>query len=83
MLIGFHLNVQALLLIIMKRNIKKVESRTCKRNMRTWQQIWWKSNFMDANNWRPTPPSGENTMDGGDWRTILQPDSRQRIFNKM
>ncbi|GMI91895.1 hypothetical protein HRI_002858800 [Hibiscus trionum] len=38
---------------------------------------------MDTNNWRPTPPSGENTMDGGDWRTTLQPDSRQRIVNKI
>ncbi|KAK8581288.1 hypothetical protein V6N12_071518 [Hibiscus sabdariffa] len=39
--------------------------------------------FMDTNNWRPTPPSGEPTMDGGDWRTTLQPDSRQRIVNKI
>ncbi|KAK8988593.1 hypothetical protein V6N11_029976 [Hibiscus sabdariffa] len=39
--------------------------------------------FMDTNNWRPTPPSGEPTMDSGDWRTTLQPDSRQRIVNKI
>ncbi|KAK5830929.1 hypothetical protein PVK06_014724 [Gossypium arboreum] len=40
-------------------------------------------NFMDTNNWRPTPPSGEPNMDSGDWRTTLQPDSRQRIVNKI
>ncbi|XP_022716550.1 LOW QUALITY PROTEIN: mediator of RNA polymerase II transcription subunit 15a-like [Durio zibethinus] len=38
---------------------------------------------MDSNSWRPTPPSGEPTMDAGDWRTQLQPDSRQRIVNKI
>ncbi|PPS15555.1 hypothetical protein GOBAR_AA05012 [Gossypium barbadense] len=38
---------------------------------------------MDTNNWRSTPPSGEPTMDTGDWRTQLQPDSRQRIVNKI
>ncbi|XWS11745.1 hypothetical protein CRYUN_Cryun37aG0026500 [Craigia yunnanensis] len=38
---------------------------------------------MDTNNWGPTPPSGEPTMDTGDWRTQLQPDSRQRIVNKI
>ncbi|MBA0807481.1 hypothetical protein Gohar_023286, partial [Gossypium harknessii] len=38
---------------------------------------------MDTNNWRPTPPSGEPSMDSGDWRTTLQPDSRQRIVNKI
>ncbi|MBA0577361.1 hypothetical protein Golob_006901, partial [Gossypium lobatum] len=38
---------------------------------------------MDTNNWRSTPPSGEPTMDTGDWRTQLQPDSRQRIINKI
>ncbi|XP_022714773.1 mediator of RNA polymerase II transcription subunit 15a-like isoform X2 [Durio zibethinus] len=38
---------------------------------------------MDTNNWRPTPASGEPTMDTGDWRTQLQPDSRQRIVNKI
>jgi len=40
-------------------------------------------NPMDANNWRPTAPGGEPVMDTGDWRTQLQPDSRQRIVNKM
>ncbi|XP_052478060.1 mediator of RNA polymerase II transcription subunit 15a isoform X2 [Gossypium raimondii] len=38
---------------------------------------------MDTNNWRSTPPSGEPTTDTGDWRTQLQPDSRQRIINKI
>eukprot|EP00258_Populus_trichocarpa_P037760 XP_024453779.1 mediator of RNA polymerase II transcription subunit 15a isoform X4 [Populus trichocarpa] len=38
---------------------------------------------MDANNWRPTAPGGEPVMDTGDWRTQLQPDSRQRIVNKI
>ncbi|WRX27303.1 Mediator complex subunit 15 [Theobroma cacao] len=38
---------------------------------------------MDNSNWRPTPPSGEPTMDTGDWRTQLQADSRQRIVNKV
>ncbi|EOY25958.1 Uncharacterized protein TCM_027316 [Theobroma cacao] len=38
---------------------------------------------MDNSNWRPTPPSGEPTMDTGDWRTQLQADSRQRIVNKI
>ncbi|XP_039052498.1 mediator of RNA polymerase II transcription subunit 15a-like isoform X2 [Hibiscus syriacus] len=37
---------------------------------------------MDSN-WRPTPPGGENTMEGDDWRTTLQSDSRQRIVNKI
>lgn len=37
---------------------------------------------MDTNNWRP-PPGGEPAMDAGDWRSQLQPDSRQRIVNKM
>ena len=40
-------------------------------------------NPMDTNNWRPTAPGGEPVMDMGDWRTQLQPDSRQRIVNKM
>ncbi|XP_061980961.1 mediator of RNA polymerase II transcription subunit 15a-like isoform X2 [Populus nigra] len=40
-------------------------------------------NPMDANNWRPTAPGGEPVMDTGDWRTQLQPDSRQRIVNKI
>ena len=54
---------------------------------------------MDTNNWRPNPNQapvgggggagggagggGEPTMDTGDWRTQLPPDSRQRIVNKM
>ncbi|KAE8662939.1 Mediator of RNA polymerase II transcription subunit 15a [Hibiscus syriacus] len=38
---------------------------------------------MDTNNWRSTPPSGEPPMDPGDWRAQLQPDSRQRIVNKI
>lgn len=44
--------------------------------------------MMDNNNWRPAPAGGgggvgEPTMDAGDWRSQLQPDSRQRIVNKM
>ncbi|KAG2723208.1 hypothetical protein I3843_02G137700 [Carya illinoinensis] len=51
---------------------------------------------MDANNWRPTTGqgpvgggigggrgAGEPTMDSGDWRTGLPPDSRQRIVSKI
>ncbi|GMP41039.1 hypothetical protein CsSME_00011272 [Camellia sinensis var. sinensis] len=38
---------------------------------------------METNNWRPAPGGGEPTMDPGDWRTQLQPDSRQRIVNKI
>ncbi|GFS38958.1 hypothetical protein Acr_00g0060500 [Actinidia rufa] len=39
---------------------------------------------MDTNNWRPAPGgAGEPTMDTGDWRAQLQPDSRQRIVNKI
>ncbi|ONI00908.1 hypothetical protein PRUPE_6G111000 [Prunus persica] len=37
---------------------------------------------MDTNNWRP-PQVGEAPMDAGDWRSQLQPDSRQRIVNKI
>ena len=37
---------------------------------------------MDNNNWRPIQ-GGEPAMDAVDWRTQLQPDSRQRIVNKM
>ncbi|KAI9110223.1 hypothetical protein K1719_018665 [Acacia pycnantha] len=37
--------------------------------------------MMDAN-WRPTQ-GAESTMDTSDWRTQLQPDSRQRIVNKI
>ncbi|KAJ8633481.1 hypothetical protein MRB53_026817 [Persea americana] len=36
---------------------------------------------MDTNNWRP--PQGEPSMDGGDWRTQLMPESRHRIVNKI
>ncbi|XWS20491.1 hypothetical protein CRYUN_Cryun31cG0105500 [Craigia yunnanensis] len=38
---------------------------------------------MDTNNWGSTPPNGEPTMETGDWRTQLQPLSRQRIVNKI
>ncbi|CAB4281868.1 unnamed protein product [Prunus armeniaca] len=38
--------------------------------------------LMDTNNWRP-PQVGEAPMDAGDWRSQLQPDSRQRIVNKI
>ncbi|KAJ0008360.1 hypothetical protein Pint_30220 [Pistacia integerrima] len=38
---------------------------------------------MDTNNWRPTSQGGEPVMDTGDWRNHLQPDSRQRIVNKI
>ncbi|XP_011044901.1 PREDICTED: mediator of RNA polymerase II transcription subunit 15a-like isoform X9 [Populus euphratica] len=38
---------------------------------------------MDANNWRPAAPGGEPVMDTGDWRAQLQPESRQRIVNKI
>ncbi|XP_060672948.1 mediator of RNA polymerase II transcription subunit 15a [Ziziphus jujuba] len=37
---------------------------------------------LDNNNWRPIQ-SGEPTMDTSDWRSQLQPDSRQKIINKM
>ncbi|KAK4252941.1 hypothetical protein QN277_011066 [Acacia crassicarpa] len=37
---------------------------------------------MDTNTWRPTRGT-EAPMDTSDWRTQLQPDSRQRIVNKM
>ncbi|KAK2643997.1 hypothetical protein Ddye_019192 [Dipteronia dyeriana] len=39
--------------------------------------------LMDNNNWRPTPPGGEPNMETPDWRTQLQPDSRQRIVNEI
>ncbi|CAM8980178.1 unnamed protein product [Rhodiola kirilowii] len=39
---------------------------------------------MESNNWRPaqsdTPP---NNIDASDWRSLLPPDSRQRIVNKI
>ncbi|XP_017225453.1 mediator of RNA polymerase II transcription subunit 15a [Daucus carota subsp. sativus] len=39
---------------------------------------------MDNNNWRPTQSGGEPAMDaGGDWRSQLQADSRQRIVTKI
>ncbi|CAK9309348.1 unnamed protein product [Citrullus colocynthis] len=37
---------------------------------------------MDTNNWRPTQ-AGEPGIEAGDWRSQLQPDSRQRIVNKI
>ncbi|KAJ7962801.1 Mediator of RNA polymerase II transcription subunit 15a [Quillaja saponaria] len=37
---------------------------------------------MENNNWQPAQ-GGEPTLDTGDWRTGLQPDSRQRIVNKI
>ncbi|XP_028766424.1 mediator of RNA polymerase II transcription subunit 15a [Neltuma alba] len=37
---------------------------------------------MDTNNWRPTQGT-EPPMDTSDWRAQLQPDSRQRIVNKI
>ncbi|XP_022967562.1 mediator of RNA polymerase II transcription subunit 15a-like isoform X1 [Cucurbita maxima] len=37
---------------------------------------------MDTNNWRPTQ-GGEPGIEDGDWRSQLQPDSRQRIVNKI
>ena len=37
---------------------------------------------MDNNNWRPTQ-AVEPGMETVDWRSQLQPDSRQRIVNKM
>ncbi|KAK3187914.1 hypothetical protein Dsin_027475 [Dipteronia sinensis] len=38
---------------------------------------------MDNNNWRPAPPGGEPNMETPDWRTQLQPDSRQRNVNQI
>ncbi|BBH04418.1 hypothetical protein Prudu_015557 [Prunus dulcis] len=38
--------------------------------------------LMDNNNWRP-PQVGETPIDARDWRSQLQPDSRQRIVNKI
>ncbi|KAJ4718541.1 Mediator of RNA polymerase II transcription subunit 15a [Melia azedarach] len=39
---------------------------------------------MDTNNWRPSPPGGKPaSMDTGEWRTQLQPDSCQRMVNKI
>ncbi|KAK9682732.1 hypothetical protein RND81_10G092800 [Saponaria officinalis] len=39
---------------------------------------------MDSNNWRPNQGEAQPPpMDGGDWRSQLQPDSRQRIVNKI
>ncbi|CAN8305071.1 unnamed protein product [Cochlearia groenlandica] len=38
---------------------------------------------MDNNNWRPSLPNGEPTMETGDWKTQLPPDSRLKIVNKI
>ncbi|XP_018440062.1 mediator of RNA polymerase II transcription subunit 15a isoform X2 [Raphanus sativus] len=38
---------------------------------------------MDNNNWRPDLPNGDPSMDTGDWRSQLPPDSRQKILNKI
>ncbi|KAG2321308.1 hypothetical protein Bca52824_014521 [Brassica carinata] len=38
---------------------------------------------MDNNNWRPDLPNGDPSMDTGDWRSQLPPDSRQKIVNKI
>ncbi|XP_073226646.1 mediator of RNA polymerase II transcription subunit 15a-like [Cicer arietinum] len=40
------------------------------------------SHLMDSNNWRPNPGT-EPTIDTSEWRAQLQPDSRQRIVNKI
>ncbi|KAI5321358.1 hypothetical protein L3X38_030429 [Prunus dulcis] len=40
------------------------------------------NDLMDNNNWRP-PQVGETPIDARDWRSQLQPDSRQRIVNKI
>jgi len=39
-------------------------------------------NSMVTNNWRPNQGTEPN-MDTSGWRGQLQPDSRQRIVNKM
>ncbi|KAG5387095.1 hypothetical protein IGI04_038565 [Brassica rapa subsp. trilocularis] len=39
--------------------------------------------LMDNNNWRPDLPNGDPSMDSGDWRSQLPPDSRQKIVNKI
>ncbi|KAF8009831.1 hypothetical protein BT93_J0732 [Corymbia citriodora subsp. variegata] len=50
--------------------------------------------MVDNNNWRPTPPGGvgggggggggtEAGLHGGDWRSQLLPESRERIINKI
>ncbi|RYQ87472.1 hypothetical protein Ahy_B09g094989 isoform A [Arachis hypogaea] len=38
--------------------------------------------LMDTNNWRPNQ-GAEPIMDNNDWRSQLQPESRQRIVNKI
>ncbi|KAL2898026.1 Mediator of RNA polymerase II transcription subunit 15a [Bienertia sinuspersici] len=38
---------------------------------------------MDSNNWRPPQTEAQPPMDGGDWRSQLPPESRQRIVNKI
>ncbi|KAH7848470.1 hypothetical protein Vadar_003117 [Vaccinium darrowii] len=40
-------------------------------------------NLMDTDNRRPAPGGGEPTMDTGDWRSRLQPHSRQRIADEL
>ncbi|KAF8009826.1 hypothetical protein BT93_J0729 [Corymbia citriodora subsp. variegata] len=47
--------------------------------------------MVDNNNWRPTPPGGvggggggtEAGLHGGDWRSQLLPESRERIVNRI
>ncbi|RVW36853.1 hypothetical protein CK203_098083 [Vitis vinifera] len=43
--------------------------------------LLWNWELKDTNNQRPA--QAEPVMDGGDWRTQLPPDCRQRIANKM
>ncbi|KAF2619998.1 hypothetical protein F2Q68_00042302 [Brassica cretica] len=38
---------------------------------------------MDNNSWRPDLPNGDPSVDTGDWRSQLPPDSRQKIVNKI
>lgn len=43
---------------------------------------------MDTSNWTPAPAAGggggeEPTMDAGDWTSHLEPDSRQRMVDKL
>ncbi|KAH0866156.1 hypothetical protein HID58_083367 [Brassica napus] len=39
--------------------------------------------LMDNNSWRPDLPNGDPSVDTGDWRSQLPPDSRQKIVNKI
>ncbi|RVW93999.1 Mediator of RNA polymerase II transcription subunit 15a [Vitis vinifera] len=43
--------------------------------------LLWNWELKDTNNQRPA--QAEPVMDGGDWRTQLPPDCRQRIANKI